>query len=94
MHIKRIKIYNDVDMTHYEIMYHKNTEITMQDIIKRIVNDVIKISSANVSRSFGLNFEKIQFEPNDDYSVIRFYIEEQMCSGYLCRVCTHCIEIK
>lgn len=90
---KRIKIYNDVDQTCYEISYYKRGKIVSQDIIDRIVGDVIGISLGNKTRSKNLIFENLQFEANNDHSVMRFYIENKKCTGYLHTVCTHCITI-
>lgn len=93
---KRIKIYNDVDSTCYDISYyrHNPNDITIDEITKRILQDVITISQENNTlRYTDLSFHNLKFEANKDYSVMRFYTQNVKCNGHLHKACTYCLPI-
>lgn len=86
----RIKIYNNIDYTCYEICYSKKSEIFESDITCRILSDVVRESKTNISRSHGLNFDNIRYEASGDYSEVhvldKLINKKHRC--YLHKCCT------
>lgn len=106
---KRIKIYNDIDATCYEIVYSANKKILTDEfselqltdthdnitnrILQRITNDVINIALENKTRCENLSFDNVKFKANEDYSEMRFYTHDNKRRGHLHKVCAYCLTL-
>jgi len=91
-HHVKIKIFNDIDATSYDIMYTKNGNICKDDIQDKIVQNVINISLSNKIRSKEISYDFFTCEFNEDNSVFRIY-NKTKCLGHLCSPCTYVFDI-
>lgn len=93
----RIRIYNDIDQTSYEIVYVENekldTIVTTDKILMRIANDVVKISLQNKTRSNGLNFDSAKITINENFTEMRLFADNIKCYGHLHIACTHYFDL-
>lgn len=104
---QRVKVYNDIDGTSYEILYDSYEIITeggkksimsksifYDDISKRILEDIIRISKQDQIRSTGLDFDSAYFETEDNFETIRVRNTTTKPSNvHLCKCYTICITI-
>jgi DNA relaxase NicK len=76
---KTVKVYNNIDNTSYEIIYSKlstdknKQQIYFDEIMNRILHDLVRFSKRNKIRSDGLNFDSAYVESSENLDYVHLH---------------------